>query len=189
MNYLNYARYYLGHDDLPASSYADRELSGVLTQAAAAGVNTALIRNSVGHDAQYTTNYFPGRADLVRSLGLNLILGGFGDVIDQPNHNIRVQNLISNYAALSAPPSYSPIVGIHGFDEPDNKWDANPDDRAAIRNALSNLHSWSSNLGYPLGSFLAKPALYVPSLAYPNSGTGLNATIYQICQRLDFPNA
>lgn len=46
LNYFGYARYYIGHDDYSATSYADREISGVLTQALNAGVNTALIRGT-----------------------------------------------------------------------------------------------------------------------------------------------
>ena len=187
LNYFGYARDYIGYDDYSATSYADREISGVLTQALNAGVNTALIRGTVGHDAQYGSFQFPGRADMVRALGMNVMLGGFKDILDDVVHNTKVKGLIETYAATPVPPGYAPIVGIHGFDEPDIKFDSSPEDRVDIVNALTSYHSWSNNLGYPFGSFLAKPAKYVPSLAGPNSGTYPNSTIYQICSHLDFP--
>jgi len=188
LNYFGYARDYIGYDDYSATSYADREISGVLTQALNAGVNTALIRGTLGHDAQYGSSQFPGRADMVRALGMNVMLGGFKDILDDVAHNTKVKGLIETYAATPVPPGCAPIVGIHGFDEPDIKFDnSDPQQQDNIINALTSYHSWSNNLGYPFGSFLAKPAKYVPSLAEPNSGTSSSSTIYQICSHLDFP--
>jgi len=186
MNYFGYARDYIGYSELNAIMSADREISGVLTQALNAGVNTALIRGTLGHDAQFSTNYFPGRANMVRALGMNVILGGFKDIIDDPNYNIRVKNIIEAYVATPVPPGYAPIVGIHGFDEPDNKYDVSGQQiQGNIVNILTSYHSWSNNLGYPFGCFLAKPAQDVPSLNNPH--TGIGSTIYQICSHLDFP--
>jgi hypothetical protein len=95
MNYYGYARDYIGYGEQSAKEYADTEISGVLTQALNAGVNTALIRGTLGHDAQFggSDPLFPARANMIRALGMNVILGGFKDIIDDATHNARVKKL------------------------------------------------------------------------------------------------
>ena len=186
MNYFGYARYYRELDLEQAFDYADEEIQGVLLQAKNAGVNTVIIRESLANDVRSgTETYFPGRADMIREMGLNIIPGGFGNILNQTVFNEDMKAHIETYLALPVPLDYAPVVGVHGFNEPDGLYDAKPSQQGDIVTALSSFHTWSNGLGLPLSSFMAKPAVYVPSLANPN--TGQDSTIYQLCSHLDFP--
>ncbi|MCD4707261.1 MAG: hypothetical protein K8S62_05940, partial [Candidatus Sabulitectum sp.] len=187
MNYRNYARYYIGYEDPQAFAYADRELSGVLSQAKNAGVNSVIIRESLRLDViAGTTYYFPGRASMIRGMGLNLIPGGFGHILNKTAFNDDMKTYIESYVSQAVPFGYAPVVGIHGFNEPDGVYDAaDQTNQGYIEDTLSNYHTWSNNLGLPLSSFMAMPAGHVPSLAAPYANT--DSTIYQLCSHLDFP--
>ncbi|OPX29886.1 MAG: hypothetical protein B1H09_05790 [Gemmatimonadaceae bacterium 4484_173] len=187
MNYLQYARYYKDLEDPQAFAYADGELLGILTQAKNAGVNSVIIRESLGSDVRSGRPlYFPGRANMIRDLGLNLIPGGFGHILNEGAFNTDMKAYLESYLSEPVPPGYAPVVGIHGFNEPDGVYDAaSAANRLLIINQLTNLHTWSNNLGLPLSSFMAMPAAYVPSLDDPHTET--SSTIYQLCSRLDFP--
>lgn len=186
MNYLGYARYYKNWEDPRAFDYADGELFGVLLQAKNAGVNSVIIRESLGADVRNGNNYyFPGRANMIRDLGLNLIPGGFGHILNATDFNVLMKQHIESYLSEPVPPDYAPVVGIHGFNEPDGVYDATPGQQGDIISELSNFHAWSNNLDLPLSSFMAMPAAFVPSLDAPHIGT--DATIYQLCSHLDFP--
>jgi hypothetical protein len=186
MNYLQYARYYKDYEDPRAFAYADGELSGILTQAKNAGVNSVIIRESLGSDVRSGSPlYFPGRANMIRDLGLNLIPGGFGHIQNEGAFNTDMKAYLEDYLSEPVPLDYAPVVGIHGFNEPDGVYDANPADRIAIVDSLAAYHTWSNNLGLPLSSFMAMPAAYVPSLVEPHIET--SSTIYQLCSYLDFP--
>jgi hypothetical protein len=187
---------------VPSDAYADGRISGILEDALDAGINTVIIRKEGWMDAENfdsrtdsPTHYLEDRADLIRSLGLNVVLGGFGDILDDQAHNEDVQDFIEDYiGGMSTPPpsGWGNVIGIHGFDEPDGRYDYphDPNDPADILIALEDYHDWSNDLGvsYPFGCFMAKPAMYVPTLLDPNIGTGtLNNTIEDLCDRQDFP--
>ena len=187
MKYLSYARYYKNWEDPRAFEFADDQISGVLLQAKNSGVNSVIIRETLAADVRNEShNYFPGRANMIRDLGLNIIPGGFGHILNSGVYNDSMKAHIDDYLATRVPAGYAPVVGIHGFNEPDGVYDAayqqGKDDIVAT---LASYHTWSNNHGLPLSSFMAMPATYVPSLADPHSGTG--STIYQLCSRLDFP--
>jgi hypothetical protein len=187
MNYFGYAMYYRELEPEQAFSYADEELHGVLLQAKNAGVNSVIIRGSMVNDVRSGTDaYFSGRADMLREMGLNIIPGGFGNILNQTVFNEDMKAHIESYLAQPVPPDYAPVVGVHGFNEPDGLYDASgSNDRNKITARLSSFHTWSNSLGLPLSSFMAKPAVYVPYLANPN--TGQDSTICKLCSHLDFP--
>ncbi len=93
---------------------------------------------------------------------------------------------IDYYLANPTPTNYAPVVGIHGFNEPDGVYDvANSTNKGYIVDSLAYYHTWTNDRGLPLSSFMAMPAAYVPSLVDPYADEDL--TIYQLCSYLDFP--
>ncbi|MCK5786812.1 MAG: T9SS type A sorting domain-containing protein [Candidatus Sabulitectum sp.] len=187
MNYFYYALYYAGFEEEDAFDYADDKLAGVLTQAKNAGVNSVIIRGTLGNDVNSGRPlYFPGRANMIREMGLNIIPGGFRHIQGTSDFNANMRTYIESYLSQSFPLNYAPVVGIHGFNEPDGVYDAaDQTNQGHILDSLSYYHTWSNNLGLPLSSFMAMPAAYVPSLVDPHDDT--ESTIYQLCSRLDFP--
>ena len=117
----DYAEIYYGEES--SEIYADKIISRILTEVRNAGVNTIQIRTEGGVDAQYGTSYLEERADMTRSMGLNVVLGGFGDILDDADLNTAVKNVIEAYLAIPSPPNYAGVIGIHGFDEPDGRYD------------------------------------------------------------------
>lgn len=189
--YLNwYAQNYITGS---SEDYADGIISGVLTEALNSGVNAVLIRDEASKDAEYESNYFPPRADMVRSIGLHIITGGFKDILDEHEHNMEVRNIISDYYfGMQSPPGWGDLIAVHGFDEPDGRYDQldyGSLERATIISRLSGHRLWCNNmLSLPCGSFMAKPAKEVPSLENPHvNQTGYFSTTYQLCSNIDFP--
>jgi hypothetical protein len=200
--YRDYAEAYLVRD---AAEWADQKITEILEDALDAGVNTVLIRNEGWMDADNyepeeptdaPTQYLEDRADLIRELGLHVMLGGFRDILTQETHNQIIQTLIEEYIdGMSTPSGWGSVIGIHGFDEVDGRYDSadNQDSLNLIMSRLEDCHDWSNEeidqqLSYPFGCFMAKPALYVPSLYSPHVDTiGDYSTVYQLCDRQDYP--
>ncbi len=104
-----------------------------MLQAKNAGVNSVIVRGSLGADVRnQNVYYFPGRANMMRDLGLNLIPGGFGHIINATDFNVLMKQHIESYLSEPVPPGYAPVVGIHGFNEPDGVYDATPGQQGDI---------------------------------------------------------
>ena len=112
---------------------------------------------------------------------MNIIPGGFGHILNSGDYNPRMRDHIDYYLANRTPIDYAPVVGIHGFNEPDGVYDAaaTAEIKEDIVDSLASYHTWSNNRGLPLSSFMAMPAAYVPSLVDPYAH--VDSTIYQIC--------
>jgi hypothetical protein len=197
--YRDYALAYLVRD---AAEWADQKITEILEDALDAGINTVVIRKEGWMDAENLdsrtdapTHYLEDRADLIRELGLNVMLGGFRDILVDVAHNQNVKYVIEDYIdGMGAPSGWGSVIGIHGFDEVDGKYDSSSGSQQAIRDSLEAYHDWSNNeidpngISYPLGCFMAKPALSVPSLYNPHVYTsGSYSTVYQLCNRQDYP--
>ncbi|MEA3266834.1 MAG: hypothetical protein U9P42_07815 [Candidatus Fermentibacteria bacterium] len=77
MNYFHFDLYYSGSEQADAFDYADDQLAGVLLQAKNSGMNSVLIRETLGADVRSGRPlYFPDRANMIREMGLNIIPGG-----------------------------------------------------------------------------------------------------------------
>ncbi len=201
-SFRDYAKAYLP-TAIP-DAYANGKIKGLLGEAYEAGMNMVIIRTEGRMDAQNMpdtldapTDYLSDRANMLRKRGLHVMLGGFMDILDDTEHNDDVKAVIENYiTGMISPLDWGSVIGIHGFDEPDNKYDASSSQlQESIRVALSDFHNWSNEeidpggLSYPFGCFMAKPAIYLPNLELPHiyQDPAFNSTVFQLCKRQDFP--
>ncbi|MFO8183624.1 MAG: hypothetical protein R6U39_05565 [Candidatus Aegiribacteria sp.] len=177
-----------------SETYADSVLRGVLEEAGDSGINTILIRDEVRRDVTGGTDHLSQRAGLVRDMGFHVMLGGFRDVLEYHEYNLEVMEFLEDY--LSAPADLpGDVIGIHGFDEIDGKYDGLPPGSArrdTLRSRLVRFHSWSNSppVRRPFGSFMAKPAFHVPTLAGAHADLSTDFphhTTFQLCALLDFP--
>lgn len=177
-----------------SEAYADSMIRGILEEAGGSGINTILIRDEVRRDLTGGTDHLSRRAGLVRDMGFHVMLGGFRDVLEHHEYNLEVMEFLEDY--LSAPADFpGDVIGIHGFDEIDGRYDGLPPGSArrdTLRWRLAQFHGWSNSppVRRPFGSFMAKPALNVPTLANPHSDLSTDSphhTTYQLCSLLDFP--
>lgn len=177
-----------------SEAYADSVCRGILEEAGDSGINTILIRDEVRRDVTGGTDELSKRARLVRGMGFHVMLGGFRDVLESHEYNLEVMEFLEDY--LSVPENLpGEVIGIHGFDEIDGRYDKLPpesDMRDTLMSRLALFHSWSNTppVRMPFGSFMAKPAFHVPTLAGAHIGLSTDArhhTTYQLCSHLDFP--
>lgn len=177
-----------------SEAYADSVIRGILEEAGGSGINTILIRDEVRRDVNGGTDHLSDRAGLVRGMGFHVMLGGFGDVLEFHEYNLEVMESLEDY--LSVPADFpGEVIGIHGFDEIDVRYDGLPPGSArrdTLRSRLAMFHSWSNSppVRRPFGSFMAKPAFHVPTLASPHTDLSTDSryhTTYQLCALLDFP--
>ena len=177
-----------------SEAYADSVVRGILEEAGGSGINTILIRDEVRRDVTGGTDHLSRRAGLVRGMGFHVMLGGFRDLLEHHEYNLEVMEFLEDY--LSAPADLpGDVIGIHGFDEIDGRYDGLPpgsDRRDTLRSRLAQFHGWSNSppVRRPFGSFMAKPAFHVPTLAGPHTHVSTdspNHTTYQLCAFLDFP--
>ncbi len=109
MNYLDYARYYRNLEYPRTFEFADDQISGILLQAKNSGVNSVIIRESLAADVRINQHvYFAGRANIIRRLGLNIIPGGFGHILNSGDYNDSMRTHIDDYLANNFPFDYAP---------------------------------------------------------------------------------
>ena len=101
-------------------------IHSILEESFESGFNTALVRSELT-DFRVPANpgapgdhYFP-LADDVRSIGLNLMLGGLRTNLAEEEHNQAVVGYLEMYLEQTAGLYESDVIGCFSFDEPDAK--------------------------------------------------------------------
>lgn len=160
----DYYRLYQGYTITQAETSAESFISGVLSEAEEAGVNTLLIRKEPNVlNAGYTTR----RANQARNLGLNVILGGMkcnGGTIGEAGHNADVFSIWQNYwDAFGDVQMQGDFCGVYAHDEPDNHNYEYYDEVASIALLLHSSGGipGSNGMDLPLGAALAQVGDYL----------------------------
>jgi hypothetical protein len=134
----------------------------LLEEAMASGFNTAMIRgelSAVEEPGVYGTypSSFEMVANSARSIGLDVMAGGFWTSPYTDSHNMAVFYFINSYVDATAGEFPGDVIGVFGFDEPEVKFLENPDtayDWIAMMQLYSNLCRLFISL--PFSSFISK---------------------------------
>jgi hypothetical protein len=134
----------------------------LLEEARESGFNTAMIRgelNAVYEPGAYGTfpSVFEMVANSVRSVGLDVMAGGFWTSPYEDTHNLAVLHFINGYVDATAGRFPGDVIGVFGFDEPEVKFLENPDtayDWIAMMQQYSRLCRFLISL--PFSSFISK---------------------------------
>jgi len=134
----------------------------LLEEAARSGVNTAMIRSELsviptpGLYGSFPST-FEVAANVARSLGLDVIVGGFWTDPYADYHNIAALRFLGGYVRETAGMFPGDVIGVFGFDEPEVKYLENPEtawDWLSMTQRYSELCRYYVDL--PFSSFISK---------------------------------